>query len=93
MKITGIGYYLPEQIETSAELAPKIGKSEDWILSRTGIRERRVSRIDVDKMGAIAAKKALTDGPPPDLILNASGVPKQTLPDTSTFIQAQLGYE
>jgi len=93
MRITGLGYYLPEQIETSESLAPKIGKSVDWILSRTGIRERRVSQIDVDKMGAIAAKKALNNGPPPDLILNASGVPKQTLPDTSTFIQAQLGYE
>ena len=92
MKITGIGYFLPDQIETSQELAPKIGKSLDWIISRTGIHERRVSQIDVDEMGAIAAKKALNDGPPPDLILNASGVPKQTLPDTSTFIQAQLGY-
>ena len=93
MMITGLGYYLPEQIETSESLAPKIGKSVDWILSRTGIRERRVSQIDVDEMGAIAAKKALNNGPPPDLILNASGVPKQTLPDTSTFIQAKLGYE
>ncbi len=93
MRITGLGYYLPEQIETSESLAPKIGKSVDWILSRTGIRERRVSQIDVDKMGAIAAKKALNNGSPPDLILNASGVPKQTLPDTSIFIQSQLGYE
>lgn len=93
MMITGLGYYLPEQIETSESLAPKIGKSLDWILSRTGIHERRVSQIDVDEMGAIAAQKALNNGPPPDLILNASGVPKQTLPDTSTFIQAQLGYE
>ena len=92
MKITGLGYFLPDQIETSQELAPKIGKTLDWIISRTGIHERRVSQIDVDEMGAIAAKKALNDGPPPDLILNASGVPKQTLPDTSTFIQAQLGY-
>ena len=92
MKITGLGYFLPDQIETSQELSLKIGKSLDWIISRTGIHERRVSQIDVDEMGAIAAKKALNDGPPPDLILNASGVPKQTLPDTSTFIQAQLGY-
>ena len=59
--ITGLGHYLPEQIETSESLAPKIGKSVDWILSRTGIRERRVSKIDVDEMGAIAAKKALND--------------------------------
>ena len=50
--ITGLGYYLPEHIETSESLAPKIGKSVEWILSRTGIHERRVSQIDVDEMGA-----------------------------------------
>ncbi len=92
IKITGYGYYLPETIETSAEIAPKIGKSESWIISRTGIKERRKSLLDVDEMGAIAAQKAL-NRKTPDLILNASGVPKQTIPDTSTFIQSKLGFE
>ena len=43
-------------------------------------------------MGAIAAKDAIGEKLPPELIINASGVPKQTIPDTSVFIQKELGY-
>ena len=92
-KITGWGYYLPPKIETSDELSRKIEKSSNWIISRTGIKERRISDIDVDKMGAMAAKEAIGEKLPPDLIINASGVPKQTIPDTSIFIQKELGYD
>ncbi len=92
-KITGWGKYLPPHIETANDLSLKINKSSDWIISRAGVSERRVSDIDVDKMGAIAAKEAIGDKPAPDLIINASGVPKQTIPDTSVFIQKELGYE
>ena len=91
-KITGYGSYLPENIQTSLELSKFIGKSENWINKYTGVFERRVSEIDVDKMGAIAAKEAIGEKSPPNLIINASGVPKQTLPDTSVFIQKELGY-
>ena len=94
IKISGIGYYLPDIIETAAELSKKINKSEEWIISRTGVKERRVSSIDVDEMGALAAKNALKDVEgKPDLILNASGVGKQVIPDTSVFFQKELGYE
>ena len=94
IKITGIGYYLPGTIETARELSEKIGKSEEWIISRTGVKERCISSIDVDGMGALAAKKALNtvDGTP-DLILNASGVGKQVIPDTSVFFQKELGFD
>ena len=92
IKITGVGYYLPENIETSEQLAPKIGKSVDWIISRTGVQERRVSDVDVDLMGAKASKLALKNKVP-DLILNASGVGKQVIPDTSVFIQKELGFK
>jgi 3-oxoacyl-[acyl-carrier-protein] synthase-3 len=44
-------------------------------------------------MAAEAARKALGDGPPPDLILNASTTPRQVIPDTSVFIEAELGLE
>ena len=93
LKITGWGYYLPPKIETSIELSKKINKSPEWIYSKTGVTERRISKIDVDKMGAIAAKNAISNKPPPDLIINASGVPKQVIPDTSIFIQKELGYK
>ena len=92
-KITGWGYYLPPKIETAEQLSSKINKTTDWIISRAGVSERRVSKIDVDKMGAIAAKDAIGGKPAPDLIINASGVPKQTIPDTSVFIQKELGYD
>jgi len=91
-KITGVGHYLPPYIETADELSLKINKTPRWIISRAGVSERRVSSIDVDEMGAIAAKEAIADKPVPDLIINASGVPKQTIPDTSVFIQKALGY-
>jgi len=91
IKITGHGHYIPKTIETAKEVSKKINKTEDWILSRTGVKNRRISDIDVDQMGALAAKDALDNSSPPDLIINASGVPKQTIPDTSVFIQKALG--
>ncbi|MDC1038614.1 ketoacyl-ACP synthase III [Candidatus Marinimicrobia bacterium] len=93
IKLTGVGLYLPPKIETANDIAPKIGKSVEWIIEKSGVRERRVSEIDVDQMGALAGKDALGKGGKPDLILNASGVPKQTIPDTSTFYQRELGFE
>ncbi len=93
VKITGVGLYLPPKIETAEDIASKIGKPAKWIINKCGVKERRVSQIDVDKMGAIAGKEALGNGGIPDLIINASGVPKQTIPDTSTFYQKALGFE
>ena len=95
MKITisGAGLYLPPQIESSEKIAPLIGKSTDWIHEKSGVFERRVSKIDVDTMGAKAGLEALNGGVQPDLIINASGVPKQTIPDTSTFYQKEMGFE
>ena len=93
-KITGYGSYLPPKIQTSKELSEFIGKSEEWIISRTGVIERRISDIDVDQMGALAAKNALSNSKiNPDLIINASGVGKQVIPDTSVFFQKELGLE
>ena len=93
VKVTGVGLYLPPKIETAEDIAPKIEKPVDWIIEKSGVSERRVSEIDVDQMGAMAGKVALGDGGKPDLIINASGVPKQSIPDTSTFYQRELGFE
>lgn len=91
VKITGTGLYLPPKVETSKEISTLIGKSEEWIIRKSGVKERRVSEIDVDEMGAHAGREALGNGSLPDLIINASGVPKQTIPDTSTFFQKAMG--
>jgi 3-oxoacyl-[acyl-carrier-protein] synthase-3 len=93
IKISSVGLYIPPKIETANELAKKINKSEKWIIDKSGVNERRISTIDVDKMGSIAGLEALENGKEPDLIINASGVPKQTIPDTSTFFQRELGFK
>ncbi len=90
-KIVSTGRYLPPKIETSAELGPKLGIDAAWIDAHAGVEERRVSDIGMAEMGAKAAEAALGDGPPPDLILNASGVPQQVIPDSSVYIQEALG--
>ncbi len=92
IQIVGTGRYLPPRVETAAELATRIGVSEEWITQRTGVERRHVSDVGMAEMGAHAAAEALGDGPPPDLILNASGVPQQVIPDSSVFIQKALGY-
>ncbi|MDP7113020.1 MAG: 3-oxoacyl-[acyl-carrier-protein] synthase III C-terminal domain-containing protein [Myxococcota bacterium] len=90
-KIVATGRYLPPRIETSAELAPRLGIDAAWIDAYAGVEERRVSDLGMAEMGARAAEAALGDGPPPDLILNASGVPQQVIPDSSVYIQEALG--
>ncbi|QTF08811.1 ketoacyl-ACP synthase III [Brenneria izadpanahii] len=60
-KIIGTGSYLPEQIRTNADLEKMVDTSDEWIVTRTGIRERRIAAPDesVATMGYHAAQKAL----------------------------------
>ena len=90
--IERMGLALPPTVETAAELAKKIGRSEDWIKRRAGVHERRISELSMPELAAKAGLDALGDGPLPDLILNASGVAHQVLPDTSVFIQEAMGF-
>ena len=92
VKIVGTGRYLPERVETSEELAQRLGVSAEWIVSHTGVRRQRISDIPMAEMAARAARQALGDGPPPDLILNACSIPRQLVPDSSVFIQDALGW-
>jgi 3-oxoacyl-[acyl-carrier-protein] synthase-3 len=93
VKITSTAFYAPPRVETAAELAPRIGVSEEWILTRTGVRERRIADEPVEVVGARAAREALSSGEAPDLIVNASVGNRQLLPDTSVYIQHELGLE
>ncbi|MFJ1229272.1 beta-ketoacyl-ACP synthase III [Yersinia proxima] len=60
-KILGTGSYLPEQVRTNADLEKTVDTSDEWIVTRTGIRERRIAAPDetVATMGFKAAEKAL----------------------------------
>ena len=92
IKITGTGLYIPPKIQTAAELAPLVGRSESWIIKRTGVRERRIAEEPMDVMAAKAATEAL-GGEPPDCILNASATPLQLIPDSAPFILQSLGMD
>ena len=71
IRIAGTGLYLPPKVQKSDELAKIIDKSAEWIKKKSGVKERRVSDIDVDKMGAIAGRLALkaSNREVPDLII------------------------
>lgn len=90
-RITRTALYAPPGVETAADLAPRIGRSADWIETRTGVLERRVATESMAELGAHAARDVL-DGERPDLILNASLTPIQLIPDSSVFIQQALGF-
>jgi 3-oxoacyl-[acyl-carrier-protein] synthase-3 len=93
VKIASTAIYVPPRVETAAQLAPRIGRGEEWIVTSTGVRERRISEEPVEVMAARAARAALDGGGPPDLIVNASTTARQLIPDTSVFIQDELGLE
>jgi 3-oxoacyl-[acyl-carrier-protein] synthase III len=93
IKIASTGIYSPPRIQTAAELAPLINRSEKWIISRTGVAERHIAEEPMDVIAAKAARQALGNGAKPDCILNASTTPLQVIPDSSVFIQRQLGME
>jgi 3-oxoacyl-[acyl-carrier-protein] synthase-3 len=93
VKVASTAFYAPPRVETAAELAPLIGVSEEWIVTRTGVRERRIADEPVETMAARAARAALQSGQAPDLILNASVSPRQLIPDTSVYLQHELGLE
>jgi 3-oxoacyl-[acyl-carrier-protein] synthase-3 len=92
-KIVSVGMAVPDEVQTSEELAPIINRNKDWILSRAGVARRHISAKSMDELGAEAAAEAIGKGPPPDLIINASVTPLQLIPDSSVFIAKELGYE
>ena len=95
--VLGTGSYLPEKVLDNSELAERYGCSEEWILSRTGIRERRFAEpgTGASALGLIAAKRALEAaglGPSDvDLLICATYTPDMAFPSTACIIQEQLG--
>jgi 3-oxoacyl-[acyl-carrier-protein] synthase-3 len=85
--------YMPQKVQTAKELAPMIGRSEEWIVSRVGVNKRRIAEEPMEVLAAKAAKQAIGKSSPPDLVLNASTTPLQLIPDSSVFIQRELGFK
>ena len=95
--IIGTGSHLPPQILDNHALAERYGCSEDWILSRTGIRERRFVEpgTGASDLGVEAARRALESagiGPGDiDLLVCATYTPDMAFPSTACLIQEKLG--
>ena len=95
--ITGTGAYLPEKVLSNADLAVMVDTSDEWILSRTGISERRIAAEDefTSDMAAAAAQRALESaGVEPaavDLIIVATITPDMVFPNTACFVQSKIG--
>jgi 3-oxoacyl-[acyl-carrier-protein] synthase III len=95
--VTGWGRYVPSHVLTNADLERMVDTSDEWITTRTGIRERRVAAADetTASMAAVAALRAIrTSGLEPDdidLILLGTLTPDYWMPSTAALVKEAIG--
>ncbi|MEK9282392.1 MULTISPECIES: beta-ketoacyl-ACP synthase III [unclassified Bradyrhizobium] len=95
--VLGCGAYLPEQVVTNAQLAQRIDTSDEWIVQRTGIRERHIAADGefTSHLAIKAAQAALADAGVDaqsiELIVLATSTPDNTFPATAVAVQQGLG--
>ncbi len=95
--IAGTGSYLPEKILTNAELAERVDTSDEWIVTRTGIKERRIAAADefTSHLATKAAERALEQAglaaEDIELIIVATITPDTLTPATACYVQKNLG--
>jgi 3-oxoacyl-[acyl-carrier-protein] synthase-3 len=96
-RIAGIGSALPERVVTNEDLSGMVATSDEWVVSRTGIRSRRFASADetTSDFAALAAERALEAAGIPasdiDLTIVATISGDQPLPSTAAFVQSRLG--
>ncbi len=96
-QIIGCGSYLPDRIVTNAELAEQLDTSDEWITSRSGIRQRHIAADGelTSDLAFRASERALADAgmaaTDVDLIILGTTTPDNTFPATATKVQAMLG--
>jgi len=96
-RVVGTGSYLPAQVLTNADLARRVDTSDEWIVARTGIRERRIAAPaeQTSDLALRASRAALAGaGIAPtdvDLIIVATTTPDCIFPSTACILQAKLG--
>ncbi len=96
-RIAGTGSYLPERVLTNHELAQIVETSDEWILSRTGISERRIAAADeqTSDLAVKAVEAAITASgiarEEIDLLIVATTTPDQIFPSTACTVQDKLG--
>ena len=95
--VTGVGSYLPDEIVTNNDLAKFVDTSDEWIVERTGIRQRHRAAKDqpVSDLAHAAAERALAaagrTAAEVDLIIVATTTPDLTFPAVATIVQRKLG--
>lgn len=95
--ILGTGSYVPEKVLTNVDLEKMVDTSDEWIVTRTGIRERRIAAPDqaASDLAYEAAQKALCSaglrGEDLDLIIVATVTPDSFFPSTANILQDRLG--
>jgi 3-oxoacyl-[acyl-carrier-protein] synthase-3 len=96
VSITGVGSYVPERVMTNADLAERVETSDEWITSRTGIRERRIAAEGetTADLATAAAHRALQNAGLTagdiDLIIVATITPDMLFPSTACLVQHRL---
>ncbi len=95
--ITGWGKCLPPAVLTNADLASFLDTGDDWILSRTGIRERRISHVLMEELAYVASSRALAaaglPGKDVDLIVFGTCSHDDQVPNMASGVQARIGAE
>jgi 3-oxoacyl-[acyl-carrier-protein] synthase-3 len=97
IRIKGIGDYVPTRTVTNHELSTRVDTSNEWIVAKTGILERRMAEAGEapSDMGCQAARRCLSDAgveaSAVDLIVVACATPDQSQPATACLIQEKLG--
>jgi len=97
IKITGTGFYVPDKVLTNFDLEKMVNTSDEWIFTRTGIKERRIASKDqaTSDLAIEASKLTLKDAglkvKDIDLIITATSTPDTIFPSTACWIQKGLG--
>ena len=99
-KIAGLGHHVPENIVTNGQLAKLMDTSDEWIVERTGIKERRFINAETDNLGNMAAKathmaleRANLEAQDIDFIIFATITPDYFFPGSGVLLQRELGLQ
>ncbi len=94
-EIVGWGKALPPTVLTNHDLERIVDTSDEWITTRTGIKERRISHVEATDLATVAAKRAVAAaGLEPeamDLVINATCTPRSLVPASAAYVQHDIG--